>query len=156
MAARVADINPQCDVRVIADFVSGDNVEAILGLRGTESETYWNGGGSGSGSGNGTEGESYWVGTGTGSGRGSGSGRRRRQRPDFVLDAIDDERAKAAVVGGQSSNHIRPSRLVSDSQPITVVPPATSVTSSQSEAVNVCMIPSPRWRPACTTACRSW
>ena len=32
MAARVADINPECDVRVVNDFVDARNVEVILGL----------------------------------------------------------------------------------------------------------------------------
>ena len=63
MAARVADINPECDVRVVNDFVDARNVEVILGL--TDD---------------------------------SDSGARQPRRPDFVLDAIDAERDKAAVV----------------------------------------------------------
>ena len=64
MAARVADINPECDVRVVNDFVDARNVEVILGL--TDD---------------------------------SDSGARHGpRRPDFVLDAIDAERDKAAVV----------------------------------------------------------
>jgi hypothetical protein len=57
MAARVRDINPGCDVRVIDDFVSRENVQDILGL--ASSSDY--------------------------------------SRPDYVLDAIDSERDKAAV-----------------------------------------------------------
>ena len=65
MAARVRDINPLCDVTIVRDFVSEENVEAILGLE------YLN--------------------------------RNRRddvpyKTIDFVVDAIDAERDKAAVI----------------------------------------------------------
>ena len=37
MRARVSDINPECDVRVVNDFVTEHNVEAVLGLAGAGS-----------------------------------------------------------------------------------------------------------------------
>ena len=58
MRARVLDINPACDVRVVTDFVTEHNVEAVLGIAG------------------------------------AGSGR----PVDHVLDAVDGENDKAAVV----------------------------------------------------------
>ena len=70
MAARVADINPECDVRVINDFVDARNVEAILGLTDDSDPDS----------------------------DASASARRSPRKPDFVLDAIDAERDKAAVV----------------------------------------------------------
>ena len=72
LAARVRDVNPACDVAVVKDFVTGDNVEEILGLGSADEE----GGGGG----------------------GGGEERTRRARVDFVVDAIDAERDKAAVV----------------------------------------------------------
>lgn len=65
MAARVRDINPLCDVTIVRDFVSEENVEAILGLENLNRN-------------------------------------RRDDVPyktiDFVVDAIDAERDKAAVI----------------------------------------------------------
>ena len=59
MAARVADINPECVVRVVNDFITRDNVESILGLRGGDPVA---------------------------------------RAADYVVDAVDSERDKAAVV----------------------------------------------------------
>ena len=73
LAARVRDVNPACDVAVVKDFVTGDNVEEILGLGSADEE-------------------------GGGGGGGGGEERTRRARVDFVVDAIDAERDKAAVV----------------------------------------------------------
>ena len=65
MAARVRDINPLCDVTIVRDFVSEENVEAILGLENLNRN-------------------------------------RRDDVPyktiDFVVDAIDAEKDKAAVI----------------------------------------------------------
>jgi len=103
MAARVRDINPGCDVRVINDFVSGENVEDILGLSGP---------GIGGGGGGGDDSRSAvcngsvgvvvsisggYVGRGAPTSSPAPCSHRRRRRPDFVLDAIDSERDKAAV-----------------------------------------------------------
>lgn len=67
MASRVLEINPQCRVRVIRDFVQGYNVEGIV-ERGDGAEVF----------GATTEAEP-WT------------------RPDYVLDAIDKESDKAAI-----------------------------------------------------------
>lgn len=67
MASRVLEINPQCRVRVIRDFVQGYNVEGIV-ERGDGAEVF----------GATTEDET-WT------------------RPDYVLDAIDKESDKAAI-----------------------------------------------------------
>ena len=58
MRARVLDINPACDVRVVTDFVTEHNVEAVLGIAGAGSS----------------------------------------QPVDHVLDAVDGENDKTAVV----------------------------------------------------------
>ena len=65
MAARVKEINPRCDVRVVQDFVTGDNVEAILGLPFDGID---------------------------------GIDDLDASNVDFVIDAIDAEKDKAAVV----------------------------------------------------------
>jgi len=68
MASRVLEINPQCRVRVIRDFVQGYNVEGIV-ERGDGVEVF----------GATTEDDETWT------------------RPDYVLDAIDKESDKAAI-----------------------------------------------------------
>jgi len=68
MRARVLDINPECDVRVVNDFVTERNVEAVLGIAPI----------------------------------GAGSGK----SVDYVLDAIDGENDKAAVVACCVHHHI--------------------------------------------------
>ena len=73
LAKRVRDINPDCDVRIVEDFVQGWNVEAIV-ERG--------------------EGASRAAAADGGDADVSGAWR----RPDYVLDAIDKERDKAAIV----------------------------------------------------------
>lgn len=74
LAKRVRDINPDCDVRIVEDFVQGWNVEAIVergeGARRAAAEDA-NADADVSGA---------W------------------RRPDYVLDAIDKERDKAAIV----------------------------------------------------------
>jgi tRNA A37 threonylcarbamoyladenosine dehydratase/Tat protein secretion system quality control protein TatD with DNase activity len=67
MASRVREINPRCNVRVVKDFVQGHNVEDIV-ERGDGAEAR----------GGETE-DAAWT------------------RPDYVLDAIDAERDKAAI-----------------------------------------------------------
>jgi tRNA A37 threonylcarbamoyladenosine dehydratase/Tat protein secretion system quality control protein TatD with DNase activity len=67
MRARVLDINPECDVRVVNDFVTERNVEAVLGIVTP-----------------GSPGKSV----------------------DYVLDAIDGENDKAAVVACCVHHHI--------------------------------------------------
>lgn len=68
MAARVLDVNPDCEVRVVRDFVQGHNVEEIL-RSGAGAERF-----------GGDKGDAEW------------------RRPDYVLDAIDKESDKASIV----------------------------------------------------------
>ena len=83
MAARVRDINPACDVVAINDFVTGDNVVDLLGL-----------GLDGTGEDKGHDA----VDDADGINAPGGGLQFRRRRVDYVLDAIDSERDKAAVV----------------------------------------------------------
>ena len=68
MAARVLDVNPECEVRVVRDFVQGHNVEEIL-CAGVGAERFGV-----------DKGDVQW------------------RRPDYVLDAIDKESDKASIV----------------------------------------------------------
>ena len=68
MASRVREINPRCAVRVVKDFVQGHNVEDIVERGGQARRRLARE----------TE-DGAWT------------------RPDYVLDAIDAERDKAAI-----------------------------------------------------------
>lgn len=77
MKRRVLDINPECDVRVVNDFVNEGNVEEVLGL------------GSGKGHDEVEDDEASSSHPSTSE---------ILRKPDFVLDAIDSENDKAAIV----------------------------------------------------------
>lgn len=89
MRARVLDINPECDVRVVNDFVNEGNVEQMLGFAKDGELFASREGGTGAGDAEGKDDDASPSTSMTAP---------IRKPVDFVLDAVDSENDKAAIV----------------------------------------------------------